>query len=216
MTILYPVCYSRSRVWRGGEWPGSSRACGAPTSPDALKNAACGLSACQAMQLERMITRVAIVPVLPFRSSLVTSIERSKAMTLADAIYERCVKLPDEAAREALDFIDFLASATARRKSPQSATMRSATKRGSRPRCNGRWTIRVPESTMIKFASTLPTAAKPCASTPIRPAKLARLCWHERVFTQSTERCHDLNRYRRHARHGKTSVDGVALGLVLS
>ncbi len=29
-------------------------------------------------------------------------------MTLADAIYERCVKLPDEAAREALDFIDFL------------------------------------------------------------------------------------------------------------
>lgn len=29
-------------------------------------------------------------------------------MTLADAIHERCVKLPDEAAREALDFIDFL------------------------------------------------------------------------------------------------------------
>ncbi len=29
-------------------------------------------------------------------------------MTVADAIYERCIKLPDEAAREALDFIDFL------------------------------------------------------------------------------------------------------------
>jgi len=29
-------------------------------------------------------------------------------MTLADAIYERCIKLPDEAVREALDFVDFL------------------------------------------------------------------------------------------------------------
>jgi len=29
-------------------------------------------------------------------------------MTLADAIYERSLKLPEAAAREALDFIDFL------------------------------------------------------------------------------------------------------------
>lgn len=29
-------------------------------------------------------------------------------MTLADAIHHRCIKLPDEAAREALDFVDFL------------------------------------------------------------------------------------------------------------
>ena len=29
-------------------------------------------------------------------------------MSLADIIYRRCVALPDEAAREALDFIDFL------------------------------------------------------------------------------------------------------------
>jgi hypothetical protein len=36
------------------------------------------------------------------------AIERNESMTLADAIYQRCIKLPEEAAREALDFIDFL------------------------------------------------------------------------------------------------------------
>lgn len=55
-----------------------------------------------------MIARVAIVPISPFRSIVVASTKRRKAMTLADTIYERCVKLPDEAAHEALDFIDFL------------------------------------------------------------------------------------------------------------
>lgn len=96
-------------------------------------------------------------------------------MTLADAICERCVKLPDEAAREALDFIDFLGQRYGTTEIAANGDDAAGYEGCSRPRCNGRWTIRVPESTMIKFASTLPTAAKPCARNLLQPAKTGPL-----------------------------------------
>ncbi|MBK6714903.1 MAG: hypothetical protein IPG57_07355 [Burkholderiales bacterium] len=50
-------------------------------------------------------------------------------MNCADAIYRRSLSLPDPAAREALDFIDFLAGDTARRRDRPIGSLQNETRR---------------------------------------------------------------------------------------